>query len=145
MSDIEAVVRRVTADELDPHRSWTSQSGLPFPQADQAPPTRFHPSELPDPQKAVDAGLLPVAIPAHLIDDTYVTQPPTSNIPVDSPTRGAADPGYAASQATSVGANLAGAQALTQLQGSPESRDAASAPETAGTVAFVPGDSTPAA
>lgn len=119
-------VRRVTADELDPHRAWTVQSGTPFPQSDQGRTTRFNPVELPDPQKAVDAGLMPVMIPPFLLDDTHVTQPPSDNPALDHPLRLANqdnDPGYAASQATSVTAGLEAAQAQRELTGTPEDRD----------------------
>lgn len=118
-------VRRVTADELDPHRDWTVQSGRPFPQDDDDRTTRFHPAELPDPQKAVDAGLLPQVLPVTLIDSAHVTQPPSANPALDDPLREANrdnDPGYAASKATSVSTNLEAAQGLRELDGSPEDR-----------------------
>lgn len=106
-------VRRTTADQLDPHRAWTVQSGVPFP-IENGQTTRFHPDELADPQKAVDAGMLPQFMPEGLVSTDHVTQPPTAVIPLDDPTRAknkGNDPGYAASQATSVGAPLKAAQA----------------------------------
>lgn len=107
------VVRRTTADELDAHRDWTVQSGRPFP-GDQGRTTHFHPDELPEPQKAVDAGLLPQLYPAGIIDPDHVTQTPFSDVSLDHPSRAknrGSDPGYAASQATGVAAGLEAAEA----------------------------------
>ena len=120
-----AAVRRVTADELDPHRDWTVQSGRPFPQPDQGRTTRFHPAELPDAQKAVDAGIMPPVIPPALVDDTHVTQPPTANPPLDDPLREKNrddDPGYKASQQTNITAGLDKIKEIAQLKGTPEDR-----------------------
>jgi hypothetical protein len=117
-------VRRTTSDELDPHRDWTVQSGRPFPQEDRGRTTRFHPSELPDPQKAVDAGLLPQVLPPMLIDDTHITQPPSENVPLDHPLRGAnPDPGYEAWKQTTPDVGLEQAEAQRRLTGSWETRD----------------------
>lgn len=117
-------IRRVTSDELDPHRDWTVQSGRPFPQEAQGRTTRFHPAELPDPQKAVAAGLLPQVLPPQLIDSNHITQPPTENVPLDHPLRGVnPDPGYEASQATNVEVGLEAAEAQRRLTGSWEDRN----------------------
>lgn len=82
-----AANRLVTADEGDAHRDWTVQSGVPFPQADALPPTRFHPEELPNPARAVEAGLIPRVLPDLLVDSAYRTQPPSENLPYDHPLR----------------------------------------------------------
>lgn len=112
-------VRRTTADQLDVHRDWTVQSGVPFPR-DEVSHTRFHRLELPDPQKAVDAGLLPQYFPEGLLDDEHVTQPPSANIALDDPTRlkyRDQDPGYAASKATDITVGLDAAK--EQVAGAP--------------------------
>jgi hypothetical protein len=118
-------VRRVTSDELDPHRDWTVQSGRPFPQPDQGRTTRFHPAELPDPQKSVDAGLMPQLLPPNLIDDTHITQPPTENVPLDHPLRKVndGDPGYDAWKQTNTTVGLEDAQRQRRMTGSWEDRN----------------------
>lgn len=103
-------IRRVTADYADPHRDWTVQSGRTFPNEEQRVVTRFNRSELPDPQKAVDAGHLPMYLPGHLIDDEHVTQGPAGEVAQDDPVRAKEeyldDPGYRLSKDTDVAASL---------------------------------------
>jgi hypothetical protein len=97
-NDTFPVVRRITADEGDPHRSWTAQqvnedgNRVAFPQPDLTPPTKFHPDELPNPDRALEAGLIPFVVPDIMIDAEYRTQPPTESLPVDDPLRAAFRP-----------------------------------------------------
>lgn len=86
-SNIGGVVRRRTADHDDAHRSWTSQSGTQFPSDSDKTETRFHPLELPDPARALAAGLLAQRLPDELIDEDWETLPPSANVPVDHPAR----------------------------------------------------------
>lgn len=78
-----------TSDHADPHRSWTVQSKKRMPRGawDIEPITKFHPSELPNPDVALDAGLKVLLPPTNLIDSEHETQPPSGNYAVDHPKR----------------------------------------------------------
>lgn len=78
-----------TADYGDAHRSWTVQSARPMPKDawDKEPITKFHPSELPNPDVAMAAGLKPLINRVDLIDAEHETMPPSGNYPVDHPKR----------------------------------------------------------
>jgi hypothetical protein len=82
-----SIRRLATSDDGDAHRDWTVQSGVPFPRSDDLPPTRFHPDELPNPDRALEAGFIPLVMPEALVDDDYVTQPPSMNLEHDHPLR----------------------------------------------------------
>lgn len=77
------------ADMDDEHRSWTVQSAKPMPKGawDKEPITKFHPSELPNPEVAMAAGLMPLVNRSDLVDADNETMPPSGNYPVDHPKR----------------------------------------------------------
>jgi hypothetical protein len=76
-----------TSDWEDGKRSWTVQSAKPMPSDDLGPTTFFHPSELPDPDVAIAAGMMPLVNPGHLVKADHITMPPSGNYPVDHPVR----------------------------------------------------------
>jgi hypothetical protein len=78
-----------TSDYADPHRSWTVQSPRPMPDGawNIPPTTKFHPSELPNPDVIKDAGLKQLAHRADLVDEDAETLPPSGNYAVDHPSR----------------------------------------------------------
>jgi len=136
--------RRTTADETDVYKAWTVQSGVPFPTEGYGPGpvTRFAPSELPDQEKAIASGLLPLTIGEALIDPENVTQPPSSNIDADDPIRDKfrGDPGFAAFQATNVEANRVAApaaEAEAEAEAKTETEDVPSGDGSS--LAFTPG------
>lgn len=83
----DLAVPRRTADYTDPHVGWTAQSGEPFPGLGYNPSTKFRPDELPDPDAAVAAGLLPQGIPDVLVEDGYVRQSPLTELAPDHEVR----------------------------------------------------------
>lgn len=83
----DLAVPRRTADYTDAHVGWTAQSGEPFPGLAYNPNTKFDPSELPDPDAAVAAGLLPQGIPESMVEAGYQRQSPLTELPLDHETR----------------------------------------------------------
>lgn len=75
-------VRLPPADYLDEHRSWTAQSGDPFPGASDLA-HRVHPSELPDPDVVRASGHVPHVYPHGHVDESAVTLPPSTTVPLD--------------------------------------------------------------
>lgn len=117
-----------TADADDLHVAWTAQHLNPerdvpdeeraFPGIGYNPNTHFHPDELPDPDVAVAAGLMPQPVPGILIDEDHVTQSPLTELPLDHDVR-AEGKQIAAERDVNIG-NLAGQVAAEKVLGDGE-------------------------